>query len=122
MCVQTFWYFSVLLPFFGFGEAVISLPAAKLSFATSWSGFEVAIFFFGAGAFFCFLFEGGVFDKTLSSCTEPISSISEFSSSESGFARFFGAAFVGLRVVWVVFFGAAFTLGAAGFFGGALAF
>lgn len=40
---------------------------------------------------------------------------SEFSSSDSGFARFFGAALVTLRVVCLVAFGA------AAFFAGALA-
>ena len=44
---------------------------------------------------------------------------SVFSTSESGFARFFGAAFAGFRVVCRAFFGAAFGFAVSldGFFG-----
>jgi len=65
---------------------------------------------------------GGVFDSNESSLWDG-SSLSEFSSSEIGFARFFAAVVFGFSVVWLVFFGAAFGFGAAAtFLGAALAF
>jgi len=77
------------------------------------------------GAFFCFLLEGGVLESRLLSLKVG-SSPSEFSSSEDGFARFFGAALVGLSVVClalVAAFGTALGFAvAAAFFAGALVF
>lgn len=63
-----------------------------------------------------------MFDSNESSLWEG-SSLSEFSSSDVGFARFFAATVFGFNVVWTVFFGAAFGLGAAAtFLGAAFAF
>jgi len=75
--------------------------------------------FFGAGAFFCFFALGGVLERRETSFIETSSS-PEFSSSESGFDRFFGAA-LDFSVVWVSCLGAALGLEvAAAFFGAAL--
>ena len=91
----------------------------KLSLAISASGWPED--FFAAGAFFCFLLDGGVLfaESSESSSSESAASTSEFSSSESGFARFLGlgALFVTLSVVCLVAFG----LDVAGFFAGAFA-
>lgn len=63
-----------------------------------------------------------MFDSKESSLWEG-SSLSEFSSSEIGFARFFAAVVFGFSVDWVVFFGAAFGFGSATtFLGAAFAF
>ena len=74
-----------------------------------------------AAVFFAFFACGVVlsFESRESSFIESIST-SEFSSSESGFARFFGFG-AGLVTFAAVCFGAAFALGAAAFFAGALA-
>jgi len=84
--------------------------------------------FFAGAAFFCLLADGGVFSSNRSESSLAASSWSEFSSSESGFARFFGfgATLVGLSVVCLAAF-AVFGFGAAaaflaGAFAGALAF
>ena len=73
--------------------------------------------------------DGGVFESNEASLFESIASMSVFSSSESGFARFFGfgaalaaafgAALVVFSVVCLVAFGLA---GAAAFLGAAFAF
>jgi len=74
----------------------------------------------GAGLGF---FAGGVFESKEASFRESLS-MSEFSSSESGFARFFalgaGADFATFSVVCLV--AAGFALAAVGFFTGAFAF
>ena len=78
----------------------------------------------GAGAFFCFFVEGGVLDRSESSFSES-SFTSEFSSSESAFARFFGFDVV-FGAVFVVFVRVvcfvAFGFGAAAFFTAAFGF
>jgi len=76
--------------------------------------------FLGGGAVLRFLLLGGVFERREASLNELLRS--EFSSSESGFARFFVAA-LALGAFGAFSLGAAFGLGAAAvFFGAALGF
>ena len=122
----SFWYWSVDFFFFAdSGRSSFAPSKWKLSFSSSANGFAFALAG-RAGAFFCFLADGGVFESRESSFIEFMST-SEFSSSDSGLARFFGfgfgagAVFVGFKVVCFVF--AAFGFGAvAAFFAGAFAF
>lgn len=116
----TFWYFSDTFVSLGPSLAT-SFP--NDSFSTSARGLEPP--FFAAGAVFAFL--GGVCDiaESLSSSSLsepwPPSDMSS-SSSLSGFARFLEAVAFGfpVKVVWVIFFGAALEPAAA-FLGAALA-
>ena len=118
------------MPFFADGGFASAAPSKlKLSFSTSTRGFAFVLAG-RAGACFCFLAFGGVlsFESRESSFSE-FASTSEFSSSDSGFARFFGfaGAFVTLSVLCLVAaaFGFGLALGAAivaAFFVGAFAF
>lgn len=93
-----------------------------LSFSIVSRGFPAA--FFAAGAVFCFLALGGVFDNIVSSSSAAPSSSPTSSSSLSGFGRLLGTDLV-FSVVWDSFLGAAFGLAAllaAGAFLGAAAF
>jgi len=74
---------------------------------------------FFAGAFFCFLELGGVFESRDASPTDSMSEGGPSSSSSlSGLGRFFEAVFVAFRVVWTSFFaGALADFGAVVFFG-----
>lgn len=108
--VLSFWYLSEDVFWSGFGWTISSAPSmAKLSFAISCKGLPLD--FFCAGAFLG-LAEGGVFESRESSLKEPGPSLMLFSSSDLLRAGFLEG-LAGLRVVFVVFFGAALGFGAA---------
>ena len=95
---------------------------SETSFSSSARGLDPLCFL--ACVFFCLFALGGVDESSDASCSDTFSGL-EFSSSVSGFDRFFDAASFafGLRVVCAVFFGAAFAGAAfdATFLGGAFA-
>lgn len=102
----TFWYSSEAFDALGFDISCSSKSEA--SFSSSARGLDTP--FFWAWVFFCRLALGGVDESSDASCSDTFSEL-EFSSSVTGFGRFFdasGLAF-GLRVDCAVFFGAGFA-------------
>lgn len=101
----TFWYSSEA---FALGFDNSGSSKSEASFSSSTRGLDPLCFL--ACVFFCLFALGGVDESSDASCSETFSGL-EFSSSVSGFDRFFDAAGLafGLSVVCVVFFGAAFV-------------
>lgn len=102
----TFWYSSEAFDALGFDISCSSKSEA--SFSSSARGLDTPCFL--AWVFFCRFALGGVDESSDASCSDAFSEL-EFSSSVTGFGRFFDAAGLafGLRVDCVVFLGAGFA-------------